>query len=75
MALVSSRSFSAEREDTRQKGDAVYLSKARVERNGVLLYIEGDPIDPGDTQTLEEQGYIKAKPKSADKARRAAKNK
>lgn len=52
-----------------------YPSKERVERNNVLLYIEGDPIDPDDLQTLEEQGYIKKKTATADKARKATKNK
>lgn len=73
MGVVSSRSFGREEPQMPE-----YPSKERVEREGVLLYIPGDPIDPADTVTLTEQGYLeapKAKPKTANKARKATKNK
>lgn len=55
-----------------------YPSKERVERDGVLVYAEGDPIPDTDTDELRRQGYVtdaKAKAPAADKARRPAKNK
>jgi hypothetical protein len=56
-----------------------YPSKERVERDGVLVYAEGDPIPDTDTAELARQGYVKSEPKAkaatADKARKPAKNK
>lgn len=55
-----------------------YISKERVERDGRLLYTPGDPIDPEDTETLREQGYLsepKKRAATANKARKATKNK
>lgn len=62
---------------------AEYLSKERVERDGVLVYPEGSPIPESDVAELERQGFLKAAGNSApkaekpaaDKARRPAKNK
>lgn len=34
-----------------------YKSKERVERDGVLVYAEGDDIPESDTDELERQGY------------------
>jgi hypothetical protein len=34
-----------------------FPSKERVERDGVLVYAEGDEIPASDTETLKAQGY------------------
>lgn len=54
-----------------------YRSKERVERDGVLVYPEGDLIPESDVEELERQGLIpkKAKAPAADKSRKAAANK
>lgn len=54
-----------------------YRSKERVERNGVLVYPEGDLIPESDTEELRRQGFLPAKSKDAgsDKARTSSKNK
>lgn len=58
---------------------AEYLSKERVERDGVLVYAEGDVIPESDTAELERQGYLKdagkAEKPAANKARKPAANK
>lgn len=36
-------------------------SKERVERNGYLVYAEGDEIPETDIEELERQGYLKPK--------------
>lgn len=45
--------------------DAKYPSKIRVERNGYLVYAEGDDIPETDVAELEAQGYLK--PAAAEK--------
>jgi hypothetical protein len=35
-----------------------YLSKERVERDGYLVYAEGDPIPESDVDELRRQGYL-----------------
>lgn len=55
-----------------------YRSKERVERDGVLVYPEGDLIPESDTAELRRQGFLpseKAKAPAADKARKSAANK
>ena len=45
--------------------DAKYPSKIRVERDGYLVYAEGDDIPETDTTELEAQGYAKPKAQNA----------
>lgn len=73
MPLVNSQSLTGAQEDEMPE----YRSKERVERDGVLLYPEGDLIPETDTEELERQGLIpkKAKAPAADKSRTAAANK
>jgi hypothetical protein len=55
-----------------------YRSKERVERDGVLVYPEGDLIPESDVAELRRQGFLpaeKAKAAGADKARKPAGNK
>ncbi len=55
-----------------------YRSKERVERDGVLIYPEGDVIPETDVEELERQGLIsksKAKSAGADKAKKSASDK
>jgi hypothetical protein len=55
--------------------DAKYPSKERVERDGYLVYAEGDDIPETDTEELVRQGYTKAEPAPANKSRKASENK
>lgn len=64
--------------------DIKYPSKERVERDGYLVYAEGDDIPETDTDELARQGYLKKSEKAAankaeapaaNKARGAAKRK
>lgn len=55
-----------------------YPSKNRVERDGYLVYAEGDPIPDTDKDELKRQGYLgdsKAQKPAADKARKPAADK
>lgn len=55
---------------------AEYVSKERVERDGVLIYAEGDSIPETDTAELERQGYLKkAQAPAANKGRKSGANK
>lgn len=57
--------------------EAKYPSKIRVERDGYLVYAEGDDIPETDTAELSAQGYIDGVPatEEAPKRRRAPRNK
>jgi hypothetical protein len=56
--------------------DAKYPSKKRVERDGVLVYAEGDDIPETDVAELEHQGYLtKAESAGANKAESPGANK
>lgn len=52
-----------------------FKSKERVERDGYLVYAEGDDIPESDTAELERQGYLtkKSTPAKAQPSKRAAK--
>ena len=53
-------------------------SKHRVERDGYLVYAEGDEIPEADVDELTAQGYLparKARPPAANKRERATANK
>lgn len=55
--------------------DSKYPSKERVERDGYLVYAEGDDIPESDVDELARQGYVKAEKPAADKAEKRAANK
>lgn len=48
---------------------ATHRSKERVERDGYLVYAEGDEIPATDTDELRRQGYLQDEP--AKKPRKA----
>lgn len=54
---------------------AKHPSKERVERDGYLVYAEGDDIPETDTAELERQGYLtkKGAPTEAQPSKRATK--
>jgi hypothetical protein len=58
---------------------AKYPSKERVERDGYLVYAEGDDIPESDAEELARQGYADAPKKAteptADKAEKPVANK
>ncbi len=74
MPLVSSQSVTGSQEDEMPE----YRSKERVERDGVLVYAEGDLIPESDAEELKRQGLVedeKAKAPAANKSRKAASDK
>lgn len=73
MPLVNSQSLTGSQEADMPE----YRSTERVERDGVLIYPEGDLIPEDDVEELERQGLIpkKGKAPAADKSRKAAADK
>ena len=52
--------------------EALHPSKERVERDGYLVYAEGDEISESDVEELERQGYAPASKKAAPAENKAA---
>jgi hypothetical protein len=68
--LINSQSLTGSQENEVPE----YRSKERVERDGVLIYPEGDLIPESDTAELQRQGLLPAE-KAAPKAAAPAANK